>query len=185
MQMLFLAVGAKRQFLSIGNVKLRQHARRSACGSMRGFVCTLVALIIISLLTIAYFGVELAGPSNVDVSTAVGSPLVLVWTPIFGKKFNFDSAAACPRARSCKFTSNKRALERADAVVFHAHDTRRSTIWPRFLENLLLKRPPLPRNSAHKRQRFIFASMEAPPSLAIASEGGWWRECEFFVCLWL
>ena len=143
---------------------------------MRELVYTLTALGIVSLLAIAYFGVELGDSSYDEDFTSSSAPLILFWTPIFGVKPNFSEVADCPRVPNCKFSSNLTDFARADAVVFHSHDIRENWTWPH--DEKTQTRISLPDNPANERQRFVFASLEASPSLLAASWAKWWRNCK-------
>ena len=141
---------------------------------MRALVCNFIALIFTSIFVIAFFSLRLQ--IQTSKTTSPQPLLVLFWTPYFGKNITLSEDAMCPSTPACKFTYDKSEFERADAVFFHAHDMRNVSYVPPNKTERVWPLSQLPSEPAHERQRFIFASIEALPSLDAASPVYWRHE---------
>jgi len=73
---------------------------------------------------------------------------ILYWTPFFGEKAKV-TLDDCPLRNACTITSDRDGWEKADAVIFHISDFKPNDV-------------PMSRSP---NQRYVFLSMEAPPSL--------------------
>ncbi|KAI6196041.1 Glyco-tran-10-N domain-containing protein [Aphelenchoides besseyi] len=96
--------------------------------------------------------------SDSETRNSSEPPTVLFWTKVFSVKPPLDEY--CSLETVCKFTTDRSTFENADAVIFHAHD---------------IKLNDLPGGPANARQKFVFYSQEAFPSLDVESQRKWWR----------
>ena len=136
--------------------------------TLRFGIRLLGALALVSIAALLLLKASLDGGAS--QAAARPPPLILHFTRVFGAPPKL--ADFCPLKTRCALTDDQQAFERADAIVFHAADIEAAfAALPQSVRSAF-------RQPANERQRFVFLSQEAPPSLAVASQRRWWRECE-------